>query len=310
MQIIFIDGPVRQIRTLHVGYRSLFLIICLIFILIWGGLFFAHIYENNRQAELANIDFNADNLPDKEHYLNYVKKIQAQFAENKKKLKALEDINKKLLQLNVPQYVLDTNPTMKNKVLHERMATDASGGPFIPPTIGSLADLKNIFERYSAVLESSNQHLNEKLHSWSDEMNWIERQPIAYPIKESGHLSSGYGKRKHPFNNAPSLHTGLDFAAPIGTIIYATAGGIVVQAGWNGFYGLSVEVAHGNGLKTRYAHTSKILVTPGARVLQNQPIAQVGTTGRSTGPHLHYEILQGNQFTNPLVMLPGMQSSH
>ncbi|HEY6132950.1 MAG TPA: M23 family metallopeptidase [Rubrivivax sp.] len=104
-------------------------------------------------------------------------------------------------------------------------------------------------------------------------------------------VGSGFGFRSDPMTGRPALHTGLDFAAETGTAIHAAAGGVVVSTNYHPQYGQLVEIDHGNGLMTRYAHCSKILVRAGDIVRRGQLVASVGNTGRSTGPHLHFEVL-------------------
>ena len=112
-------------------------------------------------------------------------------------------------------------------------------------------------------------------------------------------LSSGFGMRRHPVLGYSKMHKGLDFAAPTGTPIYAAGDGVVKKAGRLGAYGNYVRIRHRSDLDTAYAHMSKISVKNGERVKQGQIIGYVGTTGRSTGPHLHYEILVSNKHVNP-----------
>jgi murein DD-endopeptidase MepM/ murein hydrolase activator NlpD len=114
--------------------------------------------------------------------------------------------------------------------------------------------------------------------------------PTHKPLN-STHLGSAFGWRIDPFTGRSALHTGLDFPAPKGTPILAAAGGIVVTQELHPEYGNMVEIDHGNGLVTRYAHASKVLVHKGDLIKRGQKIAEVGTTGRSTGPHLHFEVL-------------------
>jgi murein DD-endopeptidase MepM/ murein hydrolase activator NlpD len=111
------------------------------------------------------------------------------------------------------------------------------------------------------------------------------------PPTPTGILGSAFGWRIDPFTGRSALHTGLDFQAETGTSILAAAGGVVVTAGPNPDYGNMVEIDHGNDLITRYAHASKLLVKKGDLIKRGQKIAEVGTTGRSTGPHLHFEVL-------------------
>ena len=112
-----------------------------------------------------------------------------------------------------------------------------------------------------------------------------------------GVLTSGFKMRWG------SMHRGIDWAVPTGTSVRASCGGTVVSAGWMGSYGYCVTLSHPDGRQTRYAHLSKILVSVGQKVDQNQTIARSGSTGRSTGPHVHFEIIIGGQRVNPLQYL-------
>jgi murein DD-endopeptidase MepM/ murein hydrolase activator NlpD len=114
--------------------------------------------------------------------------------------------------------------------------------------------------------------------------------PTQQPVAD-GHIGSGFGWRIDPFTGHTALHTGLDFEAERGTPILAAAGGVVVTQELHPAYGNMVEIDHGNGLVTRYAHASRVFVKVGDLVRRGQKIAAVGTTGRSTGPHLHFEVL-------------------
>jgi murein DD-endopeptidase MepM/ murein hydrolase activator NlpD len=118
-----------------------------------------------------------------------------------------------------------------------------------------------------------------------------------------GRISSGYGWRRHPITRRRDFHTGLDIKANTGVVIRSSREGQVIYAGWMGGYGKVVVVEHGSGQKTLYAHCSSILVREGSRVSVGQNIARVGSTGRTTGPHLHFEVRNGNNHINPLRYL-------
>lgn len=118
-----------------------------------------------------------------------------------------------------------------------------------------------------------------------------------------GRLSSGFGRRTAPTKGASSYHKGIDWATPVGTAVMASSGGTVSKAGWGSGYGYVVYIDHGDGRQTRYGHLSKILVKAGQKVSQGQKIALSGNTGRSTGPHVHFEILIGGSQVNPLKYL-------
>jgi murein DD-endopeptidase MepM/ murein hydrolase activator NlpD len=126
--------------------------------------------------------------------------------------------------------------------------------------------------------------------------------PTQQPVQDSP-LGSSFGWRIDPLNGRSALHTGLDFPAEPGTPILAAAGGIVVTEEYHPAYGNMVEVDHGNDLLTRYAHASKVHVKKGDLVKRGQKIAAVGSTGRSTGPHLHFEVLVQGVFQDPQKFL-------
>lgn len=114
-------------------------------------------------------------------------------------------------------------------------------------------------------------------------------------------LTSRYGMRWHPIKGGYRAHRGIDLAAPAGSPIYAPAAGVVSGAGWDGGYGISVIIEHGGGLQTRYGHMSRYVVAVGQTVAVGSVIGYVGSTGLSTGPHLHYEIRSNGQSVDPLA---------
>jgi murein DD-endopeptidase MepM/ murein hydrolase activator NlpD len=122
-------------------------------------------------------------------------------------------------------------------------------------------------------------------------------------------FSSGYGNRRSPTRGASRNHKGIDLRGPVGTPIYATADGIVGRAQWVRGYGKYVELEHGNAIETRYAHMSALNVTPGQRVRKGEILGFMGSTGYSTGSHLHYEVRIGGEAVNPLSFLAPVNSS-
>lgn len=126
--------------------------------------------------------------------------------------------------------------------------------------------------------------------------------PSSKPVKRANFTSS-FGVRSDPFQGRAAMHAGIDLAGPLGTEIYATADGIVGRSEWAGGYGNLVELNHGKGIQTRYGHLSKSLVKAGERVKRGQLIALMGSTGRSTGSHLHYEVRIDGKAVNPVPYL-------
>ena len=128
--------------------------------------------------------------------------------------------------------------------------------------------------------------------------------PSDKPIKTAASFTSGFGVRSDPFQGRAAMHPGIDLAGPMGTPIYATADGVVLRAGWNaGGYGNLVEVDHGKGIATRYGHMSAILVSAGQHIVRGQQIGRMGSTGRSTGSHLHYEVRIDGRPVNPIPFM-------
>ncbi|MGI6226717.1 MAG: peptidoglycan DD-metalloendopeptidase family protein [Peptococcales bacterium] len=123
---------------------------------------------------------------------------------------------------------------------------------------------------------------------------------VNYGVVQGKRISSSYGSRIHPITGKRTFHDGVDIAATHGSGVYAYSSGRVVQAGWSGGYGYNIVLDHGGGLRTRYAHLSKISVKAGQKVDTGQRIGSVGSTGTSTGPHLHFEVIINGQTKNPL----------
>jgi murein DD-endopeptidase MepM/ murein hydrolase activator NlpD len=137
-----------------------------------------------------------------------------------------------------------------------------------------------------------------EIHSaFTDMKSKLASTPSIWPVR--GWMTSGFGRRISPFTGRRVLHTGIDIATRKGAIVTSPANGVVTRVTTEYDFGKLVEIDHGYGLTTRYGHNSKILVRPGHRVRRGQPVARVGNTGRSTGPHLHYEVRLNGVPVNP-----------
>ena len=178
-----------------------------------------------------------------------------------------------------------------------------SGGPMLPPRRerDAMDDL--------GALEIRLADIEQQIARVSDAaalQNLVQmRMPSRLPV-EGAELVSLFGNREDPLTGRRAFHSGLDFAAVSGTTIHAAAGGTVTYAGVRHDYGWVVELDHGNGLTTRYAHASRLLVKVGDLVMPGDPIAAVGSTGRSTGPHLHFEVMRNGEATDPRRYLAGL----
>lgn len=172
--------------------------------------------------------------------------------------------------------------------------TEGTGGPHIPLTTappGSSPFERQVF-RLQTILRDK-----ERL------MRIVDSAPLGRPHSGDLELSSSFGPRLDPFLRTWALHSGVDFRGATGEPVFATGSGRVVHAGWMGGYGLLVELDHGGGLTTRYAHLSRIEVKEGDTVRTGQRVGRVGSTGRSTGPHLHYETRVNGEAVDPMRYL-------
>jgi murein DD-endopeptidase MepM/ murein hydrolase activator NlpD len=182
------------------------------------------------------------------------------------------------------------------------VAHQPAGGPLLEPLSGAGSGTGASLLRLNRGLDHVEASLNKVASMVArrdlDQMAFPSRAPIPGVA-----ISSGFGRRIDPFTRQLAQHAGIDYPAWYGTSILASAGGRVRRAGPYGAYGTTVEIDHGDGLVTRYGHASRILVRVGDLVLPGQPIATVGSTGRSTGPHLHFEILRDGTQVHPRLYL-------
>ncbi len=181
-------------------------------------------------------------------------------------------------------------------------AAPAQGGPAAPDnaaTEAELDDFMDSFDGLSNQLDDREQQL-AVLESLLMTRNLEDEVfPAGFPA-EKGWLSSFFGTRTDPFTGRPARHEGVDIAGKLGTNILAVAAGVVTWSGERYGYGTMVEVNHGNGYVTRYAHNSENLVEAGDTVKKGQSIALMGSSGRSTGPHVHFEVLRNGQVVDPV----------
>jgi len=164
------------------------------------------------------------------------------------------------------------------------------GGPLLPLPANA----------ESAILIEQVNKASYALNRLEQAKNSLALAPIYYPLPQKGRISSPFGPRNDPFGNTRAFHSGIDYPAPTGTSVTSVGAGKVLFAGVKGGYGKFVEIDHGNGIITRYAHMSEILVQTGQEISAGTPVGEVGSTGRSTGPHLHVEVRRDNVPVNPL----------
>jgi murein DD-endopeptidase MepM/ murein hydrolase activator NlpD len=205
---------------------------------------------------------------------------------------------------------------LRLNALGDRLADDANiptkefNFNQLPASGGPLSEAFPINDKTLEELFIEIENFEGKINYEEKQLQMLESLSFGHHIQNNGYLSgrpitkgwlsSYYGVRKDPFNGKPTLHKGVDFAGKENTAIIATASGVVTWASKRYGYGNLIEINHGDGLTTRYGHNKNLLVNVGDVVNKGQEIARMGSTGRSTGPHVHYEILRNNRQIDPI----------
>lgn len=174
--------------------------------------------------------------------------------------------------------------------------------------INQLSSDINELKKQEAEMEKAEKQIQSQINaalksSQQKAVTYSGNGKFGFPLTSYTRISSSYGYRTHPITNTRKLHSGIDYAAPYGTSILAAEDGVVLTAGWNGGYGYCVTVNHGGGYVTLYGHCSSLSVSAGQTVKRGQTIAKVGSTGNSTGNHLHFEVRVNGSTVNPASYL-------
>jgi len=212
-------------------------------------------------------------------------------AENARQRQQLDNLNHRI------DAVEDTSRrlTEMSGVNHDQpVVLNGAGGPFIPLDAAT-------------ALEDKTNHLEQELNACETFFRTRSVTPSAWPVE--GRLTDGFGERRNPFGGYGSeFHTGQDIATNYGTPVTATANGVVTFTGFQNGYGQLVVIDHGDGLTTRYGHLSHIDAEVGQTITRGDIVGRVGSSGRSTGPHLHYEIRINDESVDPRPYLPGIEN--
>jgi murein DD-endopeptidase MepM/ murein hydrolase activator NlpD len=302
VQIIITHGTLARSRVLHLTRRRLAAVLCgLLVVLALIGAAAARLVLATTAADgwSSAAKFTgptADDPLQRDRFLRAnLDAMASRVGEMQAKLLKLDAMSERITGL--AGLKLDDTTTANRKV------AGSQGGPFVPASVATLEQLDQLI-----------RDLDRSSDSSSDRFTYIESRltesrlqalmiPTSRPVR--GPIGSGFGVRADPFSGHAALHTGLDFPSDSGTPIWAAAGGVVLSSQEHPAYGKLLDIDHGDNVVTRYAHTSKILVKPGDLVRRGQRIAEVGTSGRSTGPHLHFEVLVGGTPQDPAKFLAG-----
>lgn len=295
MQLIWVAGPAAKVITLSITARKVLMglgavasfLVLLGFVFHFIGLRVAIEYAPEFAHRMGGVTSQSEQMKMEALYRAKLDALNQQLETVTHRLGELENIKNDVLGRLGVEKLLPAAGVQKAEPSWGR------GGPLNLLPRWSLSGNK-----LSQQLDLSAQHfleyektLSAMQTQWQKDMNRLDRVPTLLPLSGEYLLTSSFGVRADPMTHLPSMHEGIDFVAPVGTPVMVTAPGQVLRAEYLGAYGNMVEVSHEEGFVTRYAHLKSIFVSPGQRLDRLDPVGTLGNTGRSTGPHLHYEVI-------------------
>jgi murein DD-endopeptidase MepM/ murein hydrolase activator NlpD len=240
-----------------------------------------------------------------EQLQNKVIQLSSQAEDIKAQIGEMQKLDEEVKQLTNPGSAVKKKTAIKKTVIQDS-GNQAQGGPYVPVTneaINQLADTTH--ESFTSLSKQMSQlfgTLEQTKQKVIVSLQLLKVTPTIWPVN-TRHITSGFGYRKDPFTYRPTYHNGYDIAGNINDPVYVTADGIVVSSGYDTLHGNNIIVSHANGLRTWYMHLNKSLVSEGEHVSKGAKIGLLGTTGRSTGPHLHYEVKKDGVSIDPAPYL-------
>ena len=307
MQLMWVSGPTGRVRTISITAKRVvvaalalsFSLVLTGFLLYLVGFKIAVETSPELARTLGGVTTEAEQQRMEAMYRERLAKMQSMLDSTAQDIRQLQQLKNRFMEIATPAS------------LRERVATkeDGRGGPLLLlPSRRSALDptlpLDESIDNAMGEFGQFNKTVTSMRNDWDKQLQWLQSLPTGVPISGNYRVTSGFGMRVDPFTHTLARHEGLDFTAMLGTPIVAAADGTVTRSGWEDTYGNIVEITHAEGFMTRYAHISKRHVTEGQRVKRGQHIADVGSTGRSTGPHLHYEVFRHGHVMNPVQVLP------
>ncbi len=309
MQLMWLSGPTSQVKKISITARNVLLavlalaagLLLLGFVLNWVGLRIAVEYNPDLARKLGGVTTELEQRRMESVYRERLDQLKMVLDQNIQEVKKLEVMKNRFMTLATPA-------VLKNSL---NLKDEPRGGPFISAQLPSYLrvgffrqPLQTEFQQASEQAMGVSESLAAYGKKWQSHLDWLEALPIGLPIQSDFRFTSGFGVRNDPFTGALAMHEGLDFAAEVGTNVLAAGPGVVTRSGWDPGYGNIIEIRHAENFMTRYAHLNKRHVAENTQVNTSTVIGDVGNTGRSTGPHLHYEIFHQGRALNPMHVLP------
>lgn len=307
MQLMWVSGPTGRVRTISITFKKVVVaalvaslsLVVTGFLLYLVGFKIAVETSPDLARTLGGVTTEAEQQRMEAIYRERLAKMQSMLDATAQDIRQLQQLKNRFMEIATPASLRERNASKE----------DGRGGPLLlMPNRRSALDatqpLSETLDNAMSEFGQFNKTISSMRADWDKQLLWLHTLPTGVPIGGNFRMTSGFGLRVDPFTHTLARHEGLDFTAMQGTPILATADGLVTRSGWEDTYGNIVEVTHAEGFMTRYAHISKRHVTEGQRVKRGQHIADVGSTGRSTGPHLHYEVFRHGHVLNPAQVLP------
>lgn len=303
MQLIWVSGPTAQVITWSITRRKVLVALGVMagFLVLLGGLFqlvglrVAVEHVPSLAYRMGGIASLQEQQRVEAHYGAQLGQLQQQLSQTVGRLQELEAGRQAFFsRIGLGALPPDDAASQGHRA--------GRGGPFkaVPVWAAVAAPLPERMDEASSILQEVLRSIEQTHSAWAAQQRKLEALPLALPLQSEFSLTSNFGVRSDPMTHVPSMHEGIDFVAPVGTPVVASAPGQVVQARYNGAYGNMVEVAHAEGFVTRYAHLKAIDVALGQSVGAGERLGRLGNTGRSTGPHLHYEVIFRGQAMHPV----------
>jgi murein DD-endopeptidase MepM/ murein hydrolase activator NlpD len=303
MQLMWVSGPTASVRTFSITAQKVLLGVCAsAFVLVTFGVLLHFIgfriaieMSPSLARSMGGVTTEAEQQKVEAVYRDHLDTLRQTLNSTIQEIRQLESLKNRFMEVATPI-------NLRDKYIKK---DEGRGGPWIPPRFqySSAKDLNQDFSTAEDEFSQTQAAVTNLTRNWSSQLSWLNALPTGIPVGKDFRVTSGFGIRNDPFTGQLAMHEGLDFVAEIGTPILATAAGTVTRSAWDPSYGNVVEVTHIEGFTTRYAHLNKRLVDAGQKVQRGDTLAQLGNTGRSTGPHLHYEVMRNDRVLNPTQML-------
>lgn len=307
MQLIWVSGPAAKVVTWSITTRTVLTAMAVVaaFLVLLGSVF-----------NLIGLRVAVEYVPELAHRMGGVtshseqQKIEADYRGKLDELnRQLSSVDDRLTQLEQLK-----NQALGRLGLEKLLAFSSSvqgssvwgrGGPLnlLPRWRSNDSSLTTQIDQSLQRAQRYDEAMLDMQNRWQKDLGRIDLLPILLPIAGDFVVTSGYGFRVDPMTRLLSSHEGTDFVAPVGTPVLSTAPGVVRQTGYSAAYGNTVDIQHAEGFVTRYAHLHAIHVQVGQVIAPHQPLGTLGNTGRSTGPHLHYEVIFNGRAMHPVKAL-------